>query len=214
MKLCKTLVIVCWVPGLLGAAAEAPAQEKWYASISFGASNATIDEGVVAVTGTTSSNVSRDERDPGFKVLVGYQFSPHFALEGGYAHLGEFRLTRDVSAPTAGTVNADVRIKGLVLDVVGTLPIGRGISGFAKLGALLSETKTFRVTGGTVATPFGSGSTINDELNLKFGLGLQYEVSSRVSLRGELERYRKVGEATTTGEVSIDLYSVGLLFRF
>jgi hypothetical protein len=34
-------------------------------------------------------------------LLVGYAFSSHWAVEGGFAQLGEFTITRDVTAPAA-----------------------------------------------------------------------------------------------------------------
>src|SRR5688572_25880387 len=40
------------------------------------------------------SNEQTDKRDQGFEIAVGYQFSPHFALETGYVDLGN--ITHDV----------------------------------------------------------------------------------------------------------------------
>lgn len=215
MDIRRVIGATCVGSVLLGAQSVAQAAEEgWHAGITFGSSNATLDEDVVAVTGATSSGLGRDKRDPGFKALLGYRFGRYFAMEGGYTHLGEFRLTRDVTAPTVGSVNADIRVKGLHVDAVGMLPIGRGFSGVARAGALLSETKTFRATSGSVAPVHSPGSSIKDEINLKYGLGLLYDVGKNATLRGEWDHYRNVGGSGTTGEVDIDLYSIGLHFRF
>jgi OOP family OmpA-OmpF porin len=192
----------------------AMAQAGWYAGLTIGSSNTTINADVVAVTGATATNLVKDERDPGVKVLAGYRFNAYFALEGGFAWLGEFQATNNVTAPTTGALNADIRVIGLFLDAVGMLPVGEHFAAFAKVGVFGSETRTFRSTSGTV-TP-APGLTTNastDEANLKFGLGAQYNFAKNATLRLEWERYMDVGNANT-GELDIDLYSVGLLFRF
>lgn len=213
MKNNRTIGMVS-AAALLVAAGTVQAEETWYAAFSLGSGNASIDEGVVAVTGATASAVTQDKRDPGFKVLLGRRFGRYFAVEGGYTHLGEFRASRDITAPVAGAVNADIRIKGLHVDAVGVLPLGAKFAVSASLGVLLSETKTFRVTSGAATPILGAGSRINDEINPHFSLGLRYELGPKISFRAEWDRYVKVGDANTTGEIDVDLYSVGLQFRF
>jgi OOP family OmpA-OmpF porin len=133
-------------------------------------------------------------------------------VEGGYAWLGEFQATTQVTAPTTGALNANIRVIGLYIDAVGMLPVGDRFAVFAKVGVLGSETRTFRSTSGTVT----SGSNTNastDQANLSYGLGVQYDLEKNVTLRFVWERYIKVGDVNT-GEFNIDLYSGGLLFRF
>ena len=43
----------------------AMAQAGWYAGLTIGSSNTTINADVVAVTGATATNLVKDERDPG-----------------------------------------------------------------------------------------------------------------------------------------------------
>jgi opacity protein-like surface antigen len=45
------------------------------------------------------------------------------------------------------------------------------------------------------------------------GLGAQYNLSKSVGLRAEWERYFEVGD-NTTGEMDIDLISVGVVYKF
>lgn len=209
----RMLVAACAGAVLFGLAGGASAQDNWYAAFSLGSSNAEMDGSAVEAAGATASSLNADERDPGYKVLVGYRINPHFAVEGGYAHLGEFRTTRNVTAPTVGAINADIRIKGLIADLVGTYPVSSGVSVYGKLGALLSETKVFRATSGTV-TPVRDVGQSTDQINAKIGLGLQYELDRRSALRVEWEHFRNVGKRETTGQTDIDLYSVGFAFRF
>jgi opacity protein-like surface antigen len=82
------------------------------------------------------------------------------------------------------------------------------------VGVLGSETRTFRSISGT-ATPAPGINTnaTSDQANLSYGLGAQYDFARNATLRFEWQHYVSVGDANT-GEFDIDLYSVGLLFRF
>jgi OOP family OmpA-OmpF porin len=211
MRIHRTVAAMC-----LGFAASgaALAHDGWYAGVGFGSSNAEIDESVVAVTGATSSSLARDERDPGIKLLVGYGFNDYFAFEGGYAYLGEFRITRDVTAPTTGSLNADIRVIGFAFDAVGMLPLGAGFTALGKAGVFLSETRTFRsVSGAVTPAPGMNSNAVKDEFNLKLGLGVQYQFDKKLILRGEWERYFGLG-SPETGELDINLYSLNFLLRF
>lgn len=209
-----SLPAACLAGALAGATGPAVAQSGWYAGLAIGSSDVNLNADVVAVSGATSTGFVSDQRDPGVKVFAGYRFNRHFALEGGYAWLGEFQATNQVYAPAAGALNADIRVIGLFLDALAMLPIGERLAAYAKVGVLGSETRTFRSVSGTV-TPAADVSTnaSTDEANLSYGLGAQYDVAKNVTLRAEWQLYRDVGDAST-GESDIDQYSVGLLFRF
>jgi OOP family OmpA-OmpF porin len=205
---------LCAGAALFGMSGPARAQAHWYLGATLGASNANINHEVVPVTGATSSVFLTDSRDPGFKVFAGYQVNPYFAVEGGFAWLGEFQATTQVTAPTSGALSADIRVIGLYVDAVGMLPLFERFAAFAKAGVLLSEVRTTRSTYGTVTPAPGLNATDStDRPNLSYGLGLQYDFRKNASMRFVWERYIDVGNANT-GEFNIDLYSGGLLFRF
>jgi OOP family OmpA-OmpF porin len=217
MRIHPTLVALLIGAALCGTSGPARAQADWYGwylGATLGASNANITAEIVPVVGATSSVFLTDSRDPGYKVFAGYRFNRHFAVEGGYAGLGEFQATTQVTSPTAGTLNADIRVIGLFFDAVGLLPVGERFAAFGKVGVLLSETRTTRSTFGTVTPAPGlNANASTDRPNLSYGLGVQYDAGKNVTLRVVWERYIDVGDANT-GEFNIDLYSGGLLFRF
>jgi OOP family OmpA-OmpF porin len=155
--------------------------------------------------------VSKDETDTGWKIYGGYQFAPYFAVEGGWADLGKFMATRNVTAPAAGSVSAEVEASGLFVDAVGVLPLQRFML-FGKLGAMYTNTETTRSTTGAVAL-FGPASSDDSELEFKMGLGASYSFTKALSIRAEWERFFEVG-TEQTGEGDVDLISVGLAFRF
>jgi OOP family OmpA-OmpF porin len=194
----------------------AQAQEgAWYMAITYGAATTEIDERVVAVSGATASSVWRDERDPGAKLLLGYAFNRHLAVEGGYAQLGDFSIAREVTAPSAGAATASVQVKGWVFDLVGRMPLVHGFSAIGKAGVLLSEVRTFRaVSGAATLAPGLSASGIADEANFRLGAGLEYALQPRAVLRLEWERSYSVGDPDRTGEMDITVLSGGMRLLF
>jgi OOP family OmpA-OmpF porin len=214
MKTRLTAIVTCISGALLGAAGPALPQPNWYAGLALGASDANMNADVVAVTGATATNFVTDQREPTFKVFAGYAFNRYFAVEGGFAWLGEFQATNQVLAPATGALNAEIRVIGLFIDAVGMLPIGEKFAAFAKVGVVGSETRTFRSTSGTVTPAPGTNTNATtDQANLKYGLGVQYALSKTVTLRAEWERIQDVGDPNT-GEFDLNLFYGALLFRF
>ncbi|MEO8118446.1 MAG: outer membrane beta-barrel protein [Rhodoferax sp.] len=184
----------------------------WYGGANIGQSRATIDDARIISGlqggGYSTSSIIDDDRDRGYKIFGGYQINKNFALEGGYFDLGKFGFT--ATTVPAGTLSGNIRIKGLNLDVVGTLPITEKFSAFGRIGANYAEAKdSFKGTGSvSVLNPNPS----KRDTNLKVGLGLQYAFTESLALRAEVERYRINDAVGNKGDV--DLVSVGLVYRF
>ncbi|HTN64631.1 MAG TPA: outer membrane beta-barrel protein [Burkholderiaceae bacterium] len=183
----------------------------WYGGANVGQSRAKIDDprisGGLLDHGFTSS-IDDDDRDIGYKIFGGYQFNRNFALEGGYFDLGKFGYT--ARTVPAGTLNGSSRIRGLNLDLVGTLPITDKFSAFARVGMNYADVRdSFSGTGAVrVLDPNPS----KREANYKFGVGAQYAFTEALAMRVEAERYRINDAVGNRGD--IDLVSVGLIYRF
>lgn len=184
----------------------------WYAGANAGRSSATIDNARItnglAGAGLTTTSIADRDRSTAYKVYGGYQFDRNIALEGGYFDLGKFGFTANTNP--AGTLNGDIRLRGLNLDLVGTLPLTDRFSVLGRVGANYARARdTFSGTGAVgVTNPNPSKS----DTNYKMGLGLQYAFTDALSLRGELERYRVNDAVGNKGHV--DMLSVGLVYRF
>ena len=184
----------------------------WYGGLSIGQSKAKIDDARITDSllgsGLTTTSMTDDKHDTGFKLLGGYKFNRNFALEGGYFNLGEFGFTSTTNP--AGTLTGKIKAQGLNFDAVGILPITEQFSAFGRIGAQYAQVKdSFSGTGAvTVADPSPSKSAFN----YKVGLGVQYDFTKSLGLRGELERYRIDDAVGNRGDV--DMLSVGLVFRF
>jgi len=193
--------------------AIAQAQEKgWYLGGSVGRSD--VDLQPITVVGATAFSSSTNERDTGYKLIGGYRFNRHFALEGGWSDFGKFSTTTNVTAPVIGSAGASVRVDGWHLDAVGILPVRGGFSLHGKLGAMYSSTRTSLSTTGAVA--LAAGTNLNPkrrETNLKWGVGAGYDFSRNVGLRLEYDQVKDVGNADT-GEGDVGMWTLGVVFRF
>ena len=184
----------------------------WYGGANVGRTNATIDNARItsglAAGGLTVNSIADRDRDTGYKVFGGYQINQNFAVEGGYFDLGKFGYTANTTP--AGSISGDMRVRGLNLDLVGTLPVSERFSVFGRAGINYAQTKdNFSSTGAVrVINPNPS----ERGANYKLGVGLQYAITDALSVRGELERYRVKDGVGNRGH--IDMASVGLIYRF
>lgn len=184
--------------------------DHWYIGGNYGRTEASIDNGEIAnsIIGGGLTWIDEDDSDRGYKFFVGYQFSEHVALEAGYADLGDFgvEVTR---APGAGTLTGETSYKGYNLDLVSIWPLTQRLSAFGRAGAFYYETDE-----NFVGTESLAASLARDDKDTgyKFGAGLEYAFTERLSARIEAERYRIEDMLGDHG--SLNLYSVGLVYRF
>jgi OOP family OmpA-OmpF porin len=129
-----------------------------------------------------------DEKDTAWRILGGYQFNRHFAAELGYHDLGE------ASAPAGATEGSAWELVG-----IGALPIVDKLSVYGKLGVYRGELES------------PAGKETNSDLT--YGAGLQYDFLKNVGLRGEWQRYSKMGGGNLV-ETDVDVLSVGVVYRF
>ena len=181
----------------------------WYMGGNIGQSKAKIDDARIINQLPGTASISDDDSDTAFKLFGGYQFNKNFAVEGGYFNLGEFGYT--ATTVPAGTLNGNIKLQGLNIDAVGMLPLANKFSVFGRLGLIYAEAKDNFSSSGVVATPTDPNPSKN-AMNYKAGLGVQYDFNESLAMRLEAERYRVDDAVGNTGDV--DLYSVGLVYRF
>ena len=203
--------------GLLALAALASpvamAQDSgWYGGANVGRSMATIDDPRISAGllsgGFTSSVIVDDDRSTGFKVFGGYQLNKNFAVEGGYFDLGNFGYS--ATTVPAGTLNGNIKLRGLNLDLVGIVPFSEKFSAFGRVGLNYAQARdSFSGTGAVNVT---NPNPRKNDTNYKFGVGLQYAFTDALAMRVEAERYRINDAVGNKGDV--DLVSLGLIYRF
>jgi OOP family OmpA-OmpF porin len=177
------------ISGVIGAAlfamgmCAAQAESGPYVGANFGQSSIDLCSGL-AVTGC-------DDDDTGWKVYGGYDINPYFAVEAGYADLGDF----SVAIPGI-TVTGEY--DGMFIDAKGSLPIGDAFSVFAKLGVLFWD-----VEGANAAVGYSE-----DGSDLSYGLGAEYMFTSQFGGRAEWQQFQDVDGDDVT------LWTGGAVFKF
>lgn len=184
----------------------------WYGGANIGQSRAKIDDARITSGllggGFSTSSILDDDRDTGYKIYGGYQMNRNFAIEGGYFDLGRFGFTASTVPP--GTLSGNIKLRGLNLDLVGTIPITQKFSVFGRAGVNHAQARDSFT--GTGAVNVLNPNPRKRDTNLKFGLGLQYAFTEALAMRVEAERYRINDAVGNKGD--IDLVSVGLVYRF
>lgn len=218
MKNRKSIVKTVGTLGLMGWAALSSqlvfaTEPGWLFGANIGQSTAEIDEARIRAqlqgSGLSTTAFSSDDSDIAFKIFGGYKFNRHFALEGGYFNLGRFGYTATTSP--VGTQSGVIKLQGLNFDVVGILPFTEKFSGFGRVGANYAEAKDNFYGSGAVTAPSDPSPSKRD-LNYKVGLGLQYDFTKHVGMRGEWERYRINDAVGNDGD--INMVSLGVVVSF
>jgi len=190
------------------------AESGWYGGLSIGQSKGWISHDRIATqVGVPVTGISFDDEDTdvGYKLLGGYKFNKHFAVEGGYFNLGQFGFT--ASYAPASSFTGSMKLQGVNLDALGILPLTEKFSAFGRLGVIYAEAKdTFTGTGAGAGVAASAPNPKKSDTNYKYGVGLQYDFTRALSMRGEWERYRVNDAVGNTGD--IDMVSVGLVYMF
>src|SRR5918995_254723 len=152
----------------------------------------------------TQETTSFDDSDTAFGLVIGYRLTPHFAIEGGYAKLGQVTYKSRSSGnfpQEAGRedIGIDTEITGYTFAALGVLPLSRNWELFARAGVLFADNKiTIRVDaeGQRFLPPFGSFSVADSHgsTNWHAGFGISRRLLDVYDLRLEYQRTFDVGD--------------------
>jgi OmpA-OmpF porin, OOP family len=204
--------------GLMGAAA--------LALPTLGLAQGTMDSMTKAMTGPDSgwlvggsigqskfkadcAGASCDDTDTAFRVFGGYMFNKNFGAELGYADLGKLTATASVSGASA---SADLKSTAWDLVAVGVLPFAEKFNAYGKIGMYMADTKLNGTASAFGLTGSASSSKSNSDLTYTIGAG--YDFNKNLGLRVEWQKYSKVGSDDVGGKNDIDVYGVGVVYRF
>lgn len=186
--------------------------DHFYGGVGGGLGRARIDDVRISNQlidgGATSTSIANNRNDAAYKIFGGYQFTSFFAVEGGYFKLGEFGFSS--STVPAGTLNGNIKLQGVNLDLVGTLPISDRFSLIGRVGIDSISAKDSFTRSGSVL--ISNPNPQVREQNYKAGVGFSYLINQSVSLRGEFERYRVNDAVGNKGDINVGTLS--LVFPF
>lgn len=195
-------------------AAPAPtrAEPAWYVGAGIGIGDIKVnDADYNQVSGATTSSFNADSSHPIARIFGGYRLHRNLSMELGYGTFGTYGARREFSVP-AGAMTTKVKVSGFTFHVVGWLPLSDPLSVFAKVGYFANTIKT----DADVTVPGLSAPDVKrNEINLAYGLGLQYDVTRNISLRAEWEQVKNVGNKNDYGlESNITIKSGSAIYRF
>jgi len=124
-----------------------------------------------------------DETDTAYKLVAGWTVNQNLGVDFSFVDLGTYQM---------GLADA----YGVAFDVVGYLPLGNNFNILGKLGMFAW----------TVDVDIINAS--DDGTDLTYGLGVQYDFTNRLSLRGEWEEFSDVSGS------DISLLSAGIIYTF
>lgn len=177
--------------------ALAARSSKYDDSYDTGAS-ARVSKGYIGIAGGKNTIAASDTTtyaaSTASTIFGGYSFNNFVSAELAYTNLGTGETDPVSTNTTAGSV--------MSLSAVGSLPIGKVFSLFAKVGYAQSKLDATESTTATTVSETNSGAI--------YGAGAQFNVGQRVGIRLGYEHFN-VGSTTSVGS---SLVSAGVLFKF
>jgi opacity protein-like surface antigen len=169
----------------------------------------TIDRGLYFGAGLGESEAKNydcnalpqcQEQGTAVKYFVGYQFARHWSAELGFTDLGK------VHSSVPGIFNEEIKSRLGELTVVGSYPFTGSLMIYGKLGAYYAKTTDDFTLSGT------SGRLSEADWGPTWGFGLQYYLTRGLAVRGEAQRYMKVGGGDI-GDSDFNALTIGLLYK-
>jgi len=133
-----------------------------------------------------SSNCDPDET--AYKGFAGYQVNKYLAVEGGFQYFGMF-----------GRNSQGVSTTALDLLAVGSYPVLEQLSVYARAGGYFASMK--------------SKPNSEDNMGFTYSVGAEYALSKELGLRGDWQRYNKVGGGNLGFTSDIDVLSLAVVWR-
>ena len=195
----------------LGTAYAADSKAGWYAGLDLGRSRLGMSgsdvDGALANQGVFGSS-SIDQSDTSYGINGGFRFNRYFAAEAAWERLGSFSYSSNTGSDT---IDGKFKASALSLAGVGSYPLSEnwsiyGKAGLARTSAKLEESSE----NGTTAVSDAS----HDRIGGLIGAGLTYDFEGGVFTKLGWDHYTRVGDSASTGETSINTYSIGVGMRF
>jgi OOP family OmpA-OmpF porin len=205
------------VAATVGCAVMLPAHAAdsgFYVGAGVGASqlaekNGGVDTGLAAQGIGSASSIKKNATT--FGLNLGYQFTPNWAVEGGYTDLGSHDINGTVSSPASDGLSGKVKARMWNVAAVGTLPLEGGFGVYAKLGVARTDTKVDIASTTGATTPL---DTKDDRWSPLIGVGALYRINENLDATVEYNRIDRLGSDNSTGRFDANTVMAGLRYRF
>lgn len=204
----RTLLFVA-----LAATAVSAHAGDWYGLGMITRSSANTDhaaaDGALSAAGATGLSASTDDKSNKWRLQLGYQFNDYLAVEAGYIDIGK---TKYSATYTGGSASGEIKSGGPDVVALGMLPLGNGFSAFGELGLIDAKTKTSLSASGVAAA--ASDKYDKTKLRPLYGVGGIYNFNDTTAMRVSLERVNNLGDKGRLGNMDVNMYSIGLSYKF
>ena len=145
-----------------------------------------------------------DDTASAYRIIGGYRFSDHFALEGSWGETADFE-----DSLTVPTFQFDVKGEYEVraIRALGILPLGENVSLYGGLGYYDAELDATVTTQSLTGVGSGSYDVEDGTHGATIVAGVEFKLQ-RMNIRTEIEKFEHDNSADTWD------VSVGMLFRF
>lgn len=149
---------------------------------------------------------SCDDSDMAYRLGIGYQLNQNFGVEASYINLSDLAASGTyLGAAFTQKVSGDA----FQFAVIGTAPINESFSVFGKVGvARASLDNDANVIG------VGAGKESANSTKATFGVGASYNINKQMAIRAQYEDLGKWGDDATTGTSKVNMFSVGIAYKF
>ena len=224
------LVCLVFAVTAQGAAAQysdsdTPSGQKsgWYVGAGFGAAWSRVSDDTIdaingallpVVPGAAFSIVNKDKRSGVGEVLIGYSFNRYFALEAGYASLGQTQANIDFRAglSSVGNFNLTYNMRAAFIDAVGLFPLSEKWAVLGRAGAAYSQVHA-DFKGEPISVITSTNDQTENKVLPKFGAGVDYRANNSFTIRGQWERY-KMPDPFTEDKFNVDTATLVVLYHF
>lgn len=193
---------------------------KWYVSADVGKAKNGVSSYAYGLPDSP-----RDEKSEVYRVRAGYQFWRFFAMEGGYADLGNYSNNVRMDCSVSPSVEcipdfrSSVDLKAWTVNAVASYSFGDRLSVRAQLGWMYrtKDTHQVPVTG-------DDWRRSSSQILPVFGFGASFALQPRLELYGEWNKFvgKKPGygdgnpspPGSITDESDVEAFSLGVRWRF
>ena len=197
----------------LAVAATSAHAGDWYALGMVTHSDASLNKSTInnalttaGATGLTSSSKDKSNK---WRLQLGYQFNDYLAVEGGYIDLGRSKYS---ATYTGGSAAGTLKAAGPNLNVLGILPVAQGFSLYGELGVIDAKVKANLTATGAGAAATDSYS--KTKVRPIYGIGAMYDFNDNLGMRASYERVDSLGDKSRLGRMDVNMYSLGVSYKF
>jgi hypothetical protein len=190
---------------------------KGSTDISRGELNALAVDITSALGGTDPSGRSDlNDMDSVWGAQIGYRFNHWVAAEVGYVDLGKASYVANLVSDF-GTGAEEYQARGRFISsgptvaVLGMLPLGERFDLYARGGVYFADTR-FRVRFEFFDQSLSAEMKASTQEYFG-GLGFAWNINDDYGLRAEATHFLDVGDDDRTGEASVTMLTIGVLFR-